>query len=105
MKNVKKYSPEALERQRERVRVWMREHRHGGNHASDRAEIDRLARRDSYVCARCGKTFTIPDITLHRKNGRAFVMLGGKKVCEACAHRRFKRRVDFNATFDPASIP
>ena len=58
--------------------------------------------RIRYTCAKCGGEFVLPDsLGEQSSKRRAFVMLGGRKVCEVCARARFKRRPDPWAAFAP----
>lgn len=88
-----------------RLREWRK--RHPGK-TRDYAAAKRERERDEgerlrFVCARCGGEFIIPDsLGEQSSRRRAFVMLGGRKVCEVCARDRFKRRPDPWATFGNA---
>jgi transposase-like protein len=58
----------------------------------------------TFVCAKCGKTYRIPATSAaETKNASEYVVLGGRKVCAACAAMRFRRRRDPWGV-DPESI-
>ena len=67
------------------------------------------ALRQRFTCDRCGKTFELPESsdewTYKRGPGARsrFVRLGDHTVCEKCAAKRFRRRIDWNAAVDPAA--
>ena len=88
-----------------RQRAWRK--RHPGRDAEYSAERRRKEAEDEvarprFVCARCGGEFVLPDsLGEQSSKRRAFVMLGGRKVCEVCARARFPRRPDPWATFAP----
>ena len=89
-----------------RIRAWRK--RHPGRDAEYSAARRRKEAADEvalprFVCARCGGKFVLPDsLGEQSSKRRAFVMLGGRKVCEVCARARFKRRPDPWATFGNA---
>lgn len=45
----------------------------------------------SYRCARCGRTFRVPD-RFEARGARPYVLLGGAPWCERCAAERYPRR-------------
>ena len=88
-----------------RQRAWRKRHPHRDaeySAARRKREAD-ATDRPRFVCARCGGEFVLPDsLGEQSSKRRAFVMLGGRKVCEVCARARFKRRPDPWATFGNA---
>ena len=88
-----------------RVRAWRKRHpgRDAEYSAARRKREADATDRPRFVCAKCGGEFVIPDSDAAQSSrNRAFVMLGGRKVCEVCARARFKRRPDPWATFGNA---
>ena len=81
-----------------RIRAWRKRHpTRDRDYSAERRRkeaADEVA-RPRFVCAKCGGEFVVPDSLGEQSSGRrAFVMLGGRKVCEVCARARFKRRRD-----------
>jgi hypothetical protein len=75
-----------------------------------KAEAERQRRAEErairlrYTCGKCGRTFAVPDSSIAPVTdaARAFVVLGGRRVCEVCARSRFPRRYDPWAEMAPA---
>jgi hypothetical protein len=64
--------------------------------AERQRRAEERASRLRYTCGKCGRTFAVPDSSAPTvtEDARAFVVLGGRKVCEVCARSRFPRRYD-----------
>ena len=80
-----------------RQRAWRKRHpgRDAEYSAARRKREASATDRPRFVCAKCGGEFVLPDsLGEQSSKRRAFVMLGGRKVCEVCARARFKRRRD-----------
>jgi hypothetical protein len=80
-----------------RLREWRK--RHPGktrDYAADKRKRERdEGERLRFVCAKCGGEYIVPDsLGEQSQRKRAFVILGGRKVCEVCARSRFPRRRD-----------
>ena len=55
----------------------------------------RLDDLPTFRCAKCGRVYCIPaTMSAETKRASEFVVLGGRKVCAACAAKRFPRRRD-----------
>ena len=99
---------EDIERARRaaRLREWRKRHP-GKTRDYAAAKRERERERDEgerlrFVCAKCGGEFVVPDsLGEQSSKRRAFVMIGGRKVCEVCARARFTRHPDPWATFAP----
>lgn len=89
-----------------RTRAWKKRHpTRDRDYSAERRrkEAEDEVARPRFVCAKCGGEFIIPDSDAAQSSrNRAFVMLGGHKVCEVCARARFQRRPDPWATFGNA---
>ena len=49
----------------------------------------------TFVCAKCGREYRIPATSAAETHSAStYTVLGGRKVCAACAAKRFKRRHD-----------
>ena len=49
----------------------------------------------TFVCAKCGREYRIPATSAAETHSAStYTVLGGRKVCSACAAKRFKRRHD-----------
>lgn len=60
--------------------------------SSNRVDLEHLP---TFVCAKCGKEYRIPASSSSRTTRASeYTVLGGRKVCAACAARRFPRRRD-----------
>ena len=88
-----------------RIRSWKKRHpTRDRDYSAERRrkEAEDEVARPRFVCAKCGGEFVVPDsLGEQSSKRRAFVMLGGRKVCEVCARARFPRRPDPWAAFAP----
>ena len=87
-----------------RIRAWKKRHpgRDAEYSAARRKREASATDRPRFVRAKCGGEFVLPDsLGEQSSKRRAFVILGGRKVCEVCARARFTRHPDPWATFAP----
>lgn len=105
---------EVLSRKRRRAWARFKARLRSGNRERERAYAAGVRERERaiiprFTCANCGGVFEVPDQPGQgcnvggRIRKRQFVRIGGRTVCENCAAKRFRRRIDWDAPLDPAA--
>ena len=59
-------------------------------------------RESRFVCAKCGGEFRL--WSSGKESAQGYTLLGGRKWCDACAKRRFRRGVDWAAPESPNAV-